>query len=224
MQKQLKYMNIEYTEKDNKYINDMIIYLEQTSEEIVNFFEIENFGNKVQVKLWDDISKFRVRNYEVYPSIADKVENVPEWCCGFAYNNNNMCYVETLCLEEYKKTLGHDNATLKDLIHLILHEFTHAVHLKIDDKDCACWLSEGLATTISHQYDGADLFFDATLEQIKNDDLVGYGNYYTMFYYVYNTYGRDYVLELVNNYELQKQVTEKLYKETVEYMKNIKKL
>ena len=41
-----------------------------------------------------------------------------------------------------------------------------------------------------------------------------------MFYYVYETYGRNYILELINNFELQKQDTERLYNETIEYIKN----
>ena len=212
-------MNIEYTEKDKLYIEELVDYIEMVSQEIVDFFGIENFGNKVEVKLWDDITEYRKSQFEVYPCGAETAAEIPKWSCGFAYSENNKSYVETLCLEEYRKTLGHDNGTLDDLKHLILHEFTHAVHLKINDKDYV-WLSEGLATTISHQYDNYDLTFDATLEQMKGDDYTHYTNYHTMFYYVYETYGRDYILELVNNYELQKQETERLYNETVEYVKN----
>lgn len=217
MKKQLKYMNIEYTKKDELYINDMVIYIEKISKEIVDFFGIKNFGNKVEVKLWDDVAEYRMRNFEIYPTIAERVEDVPKWCCGFAYLDNNTSYVETLCLEEYRKTQGHENGKINELEDLILHEFTHAVHLKINDKDY-CWLSEGLATTISHQYDNCDLTFDASLEQIMNDDYINYTNYHTMFYYVYETYGRDYILQLVNNFELQKQDTERLYNETLKYI------
>lgn len=219
MQKELKYMNIEYTEKDKLYIEELVDYIEQVSQEIVDFFGIENFENKVEVKLLDDVSKFRMRLFETYPSGAKSVEEISKWSCGFAYVDNNISYVETLCLEEYRKTLGHEKGTLEDLKHLILHEFAHAVHFKISQEDYA-WLSEGLATTISHQYDNYDLTFDATLEQMKGDDYTHYTNYHTMFYYVYEKYGRDYILELVNNYELQKQETERLYNETVEYVKN----
>lgn len=219
MQKQLKYMNIEYTEKDKLYIEKLVDYIERVSQEIVDFFGIENFGNKVEVKLLDDVSKFRIRLFETYPDGAKSVDEIPKWSCGFAYVNNNISCVETLCLEEYRKTLGHERGTLDDLKHLILHEFVHACHFKTSQEDYQ-WLSEGLATTISHQYDNYDLTFDATLEQIKGEDYTKYTNYHTMFYYVYETYGRDYILELINNYELQKQETERLYNETVEYVKN----
>ena len=212
-------MNIEYTKKDETYIEDIITYLEKISKEIVEFFEIENFGNKVEVKLWNDVSKYRERNFEIYPATSKNVEDVPKWSCGFAYLDNNTSYVETLCLEEYRKTQGHENATLDELNHLILHEFTHAVHLKIN-YNAFRWLREGLATTISHQYDNYDLTFDATLEQMKGGQFINYTNYHTMFYYVYETYGRAYILELVNNFDLQKQDTERLYNETIEYVKN----
>ncbi|MBE6153853.1 MAG: hypothetical protein E7166_06495 [Firmicutes bacterium] len=219
MRKELKYMNIEYTDKDKLYIEELVDYIEKVSQEIVNFFGIEDFGNKVEVKLWEDLSKYRTSQFKIYLCGAEKIDELPKWCCGFAYSDNNISYVETLCLEEYRKTLGHQNGTLDDLKHLILHEFTHAVHLKINDKDYQ-WLSEGLATTISHQYDNYELTFDATLEQIQGEDYTHYTNYHTMFYYVYETYGREYILQLVNNYELQKQETERLYNETVEYISN----
>lgn len=219
MRKELKYMDIEYTVKDVLYIDAMINYIEQISQEIVDFFGIENFEKKVEVKLWDDVSEFRMRLFETYPSGAKSVDEISKWSCGFVFSENNKSYVETLCLEEYRKTLGHENGTLEDLKQLILHEFTHACHLKLNGKAYQ-WLSEGLATTISHQYDNYDLTFDATLEQIKGNDYIRYTNYHTMFYYVYETYGRDYILELVNNYELQKQETERLYNETVEFVKN----
>ena len=219
MIKELKYMNIEYTEKDKLYIEELVDYIEQISQEIVDFLGIVNFGNKVEVKLWDDITKYRKSQFNVYPCGAKNADEIPKWSCGFAFSKDNKSYVETLCLEEYRKTLGHENGTLDDLKHLILHEFTHSVHLKVNDKDCV-WLSEGLATTISHQYDNYDLTFDASLGQMKGDGYTHYTNYHTMFYYVYETYGRDYILELVNNYELQKQETERLYNETVEYVKN----
>lgn len=217
MKKELTYMNIEYTDKDKLYIENLIEDIEQNSQEIVDFFEIENFGSKVEVKLWDDVKRYRLRNSEIY--FRGNEKNVPNWSCGFAYVDNVTSYVETLCLEEYRKTLSHEKGTLNDLKHLILHEFTHACHLKINTKSYI-WLSEGLATTISRQYDSCELIFDATLDQIKGKEYTKYNNYHTMFCYVYEMYGKDYILKLINNYELQKQDTEKLYNETVEYIKN----
>lgn len=218
MRVELKYINIEYSKKDDLYIDELTKYIEQNSKEIVEFFDITNFKNKVEVKLWDDLEKYRKRNFNICNNVGNSVEDVPKWSCGFTYVIDNTSYIETLCLSEYVKTKSHETGTLDDLKYLIMHEFTHACHFKINEKSCK-WLSEGLATMISKQYKNCKLKLDATLEQIKNDCYVDYTNYYTIIYYIYETYGKNYILKLINDYELQKLEIEKLYRETLDYIR-----
>ena len=44
MVKETKYIEIHYTDKDIDYINSLIDFIEKSEEEIVSFFDIENFG------------------------------------------------------------------------------------------------------------------------------------------------------------------------------------
>lgn len=137
------------------------------------------------------------------------VDEIPKWLCGVAHEN----FVYTLCLEECVKTKGHEEHNLDDLKYLIVHEFTHCCHNKFKNGSTYIWLAEGLSTTISHQYDKCDDIFNFTLEQTKNGGP-DYRNYHTMFSYVYETYGREYILELINNFSLLEEDTPKLYEET----------
>ena len=58
MIKELKYINLEYNECDKNYIDELIDYINLSSEEITNFFSIDSFNPKVDIKLYDDIDKF----------------------------------------------------------------------------------------------------------------------------------------------------------------------
>ncbi len=99
---------------------------------------------------------------------GDYKKQIPDWIFGFALSNE----VQTLSLSEYRKTKNHENATIIDLQKLIIHEFTHAAHNKIHNNCVMIWLTEGLATTLAHQYDDKKLKFDATLDEIKMGKLV----------------------------------------------------
>lgn len=213
MNKELKYIILDYNQSDLSFINEFSEFIEFHSDKIVEFFDIKNFGFKIKVKLWCNLEMFRNYYKEIGYNL-DKNGNVPKWVCGFAHGES----VEVLTLDEYKKTQSHENAIVDDLKYLILHEFVHACHKKVSSNNSYSWLSEGLATTISHQYDNASLEFNATLDEIING-CHNYVNYYTMFKYVYNTYGRNYILSLIEDYDLLKKETPKLYEEVSIYVK-----
>lgn len=202
------YIELEYSEKDVEYIEELITYINYNSQEIIDFFGITNFGEKVSIKLFDNLKHFRVACGEIRTN-----KEIPLWLCGLSFYKNNKCIIFTLCLDEYKKTDGHNNDTLKQLKLLIMHEFVHACHQKFTSNTrLPKWMSEGLATTISHQYDNIEMYFDATLEQVINGET-NFINYHTMFSYVLNKYGRNYILELLKNKEYLEKETPKLYEE-----------
>ncbi len=66
---------------------------------------------------------------------------------------------------------------------------------------------------MSHQYRNVKLFFKASLDDMING-CNHYNNYHTMFVYTLETYGRDYVLQLVHNYDKLVEDTPKLFEET----------
>lgn len=211
MKKELAYMTIKYTKSDEKYIDGFISYLEQVSQEIIDFFNIDHLDNKISATLWDSLESFR----DLYLKLNQDETKVPDWVCGFVHDRN----VETLTLSEYRKTHGHENASIQGLMRLILHEFIHACHRSISSHKSYAWLSEGLATTISHQYDNSSMSFDATYKEMLNGGS-NYCNYHTMFSYVKDTYGRDYVLKLINDFTFLEKETPRSFKETKNYVEN----
>lgn len=216
MVKETKYIEIHYTDKDTDYINSLIDFIEKSEEEIVSFFDIENFGIKVMLNLFDDLGCFR-KNI----STRRKNNEVPQWLCGFSFIENNKFIINTLCLQEYRKTMGHANCNLKDLKHLIMHEFVHScqqkyIKLNTNTNRMPIWLKEGMAIFVSHQYENTKLDFNATLKEII-DGNTSYSNYYSMFSYVYNSYGKEYILELLGNCDKLINETPYLFEEVKKY-------
>lgn len=201
--KELKYIKIEYNDEDISYIEELCDYVNQSCENIIMFFQLKNFREKINVRLWNNITSFR-KHYKQVQTVEPKM-----WVCGFVNNS----YVEILSLNEYRKAKTHENATLNDLKYLIMHEFVHSCHRKLTSEPTYYWLGEGIAVYLSHQQDECKKKFDMTLEQVKNGGP-NYVNYYTMFDYVYKTYGKNYILDLIMNFELLKRDTPRLYEET----------
>ncbi len=210
MIKENKYMVINYTNKDLEYIDYLCTQLEINSFRIVNFFNLHNFGEKIIININDDLNFFRNKIKKI------RKKECEEWLCGLSYNK---IFIETLCLEEYRKTKSHNKVDINDMLLLILHEFVHSCCNKINDKMKVAWLSEGLATTLSGQYDNIDnKFFDATKDEMINGTSKYY-NYYLMFKYVIDNYGKDYILCLISNIEILNKETPKLYEEAKKYYK-----
>ncbi len=214
MKKELDSMIIYYTEKDMDYIDELADYVNNNCKEILDFFDILQLDKKVNVYFHNSVDEFREKCMEF--GLGDENGNVPLWICGF---KNYLNDIHTLCLEEYRKTDGHKNGNLNDLKSLILHEFSHRAYsyaTKDDDisysKGRYIWLNEGIATEISHQYDNVKLSFRASLDDMINGCNI-YDNYHTMFVYTLETYGRDYVLQLVHDYDKLIEDTPKLFDE-----------
>lgn len=103
---------------------------------------------KLKYKIWDNLDLFR-KFVKEKNAFLDNNGNVADWLCGITYDN----HIDTLTLDEYRKTKYYENSELKDMINLVLHEFVRACHDKKRKKEnISKWLSEGLATTISGQY------------------------------------------------------------------------
>lgn len=215
MEKINDFFIIKYTNNDKDYIDEIEKYLLNEIENIINFFEIDNYGEKIIINLFDSINKLWELHNDLYNTI-EKYGKVPEGVCGFSVKNN----IFTLTYSEFIKSKGHENSSLNDLKKLILHELIHCIHAKKNTKTLyKIWLSEGIATTLSHQYDGKEKQFDTTFEDLNNGKCY-YSNYNAIFEYILNNYEKEYIMKLINDYQFLENETLKLYNETVIYYKN----
>lgn len=194
MKTESKYFIFDYSINDLTYIDDLIEYLYKEIIGIISFFELNKFGNKIQIHLFDNVNKL----WDLHDNLYDtrkRFGEVPNWICGFSVKDD----VFTLCLEELRKTKNKDKANLDELKSLILHEVIHSIHSKVNlETTSSIWLSEGLATTLSHQYDCAEIKLDSSIDDI----LIGncyYYNYNAIFQYILNNYDKKFILNLIND-------------------------
>lgn len=216
----LDYFDIEYTKKDEKYIDLVIEELKEKNIEIMSFFNLEKLSRKIQIKFWSSLKEYR----DFFNKRMEKYnKKVNDWEVGRATNNQKECRIDLLCLSERKKCKGHAEDTIDNLLKVTIHEFTHICHFEYSNRlPSMTWFLEALATNLSNQYDNLDI--NCSLEDIL-EGKAHYSNYYAMGKYLLDNYDRSYILELAKNKDLLESETEKIFIHAVEYSKtNQKKL
>ena len=211
MYKKTKYIKIYYNKEDNSYIDELIEYISNEEINILHFFNMDTINNKVIVNIYNNINNFR----ENCKNIKNN-NDIPLWLSGLSYYKDNIYYIDTLSLKEYKITKSHKNATISDLKKLIVHEFTHSIeYIYSNNENTYKWLNEGCATYLSKQYKEKDLILSVSYEDLLNSNI-DYRNYFTMFYYLVNNYNKEYILNLFKDEELLMKESLIIYNKTKE--------
>ena len=201
MKKELDYLIIYYSDKDKVYIDYIVDKINNKSKEIVDFFDVK-VPIKSEVKLYDDLDKFR-KDYKIITKKDPK-----DWVCGLSYDNK----INSLTLEELKKTYNHENNTIEDLYKLILHEFVHSIN-NIRCNNSEIWLKEGLATYLSGQYPNSNEI-KVSYEEIINGTC-SYTDYRALVKYIIENYDHDYILKLIDDNKFLLTESKRLYEEAL---------
>ena len=146
MQKELKYLIINYSAKDLEYIDELLEYVDNASEKIVKWFGFKDFGAKPVVTIFGGTKEF-------YQAILDykPEEKIYDWISGYAFKKDGINIIYTLSVEGLLQT-AHKNANVLKLERLIIHEFSHSCQQKIKNSSTAIWLLEGMAGFLAGQY------------------------------------------------------------------------
>lgn len=214
MRKETKYFIINYTTSDINYIDNICNYLDKEIIKIIDFFALNEYSEKIEITLFNDVNEL-YRLHDKFFKTIEKYGYVPKWVCGFSKDAK----VYTLSLNELIKTSNHEKSTLEELKQLILHESIHSIHYKKNKQTLYVrYLSEALATNLSHQYDNEDVRFDATKDEILKGNCYYY-NYNAIFIYLLEKYGKEYILKLITNLDFLNKETPKICDEVIEFYK-----
>ena len=220
MKKIFDIFEIEYTNIDLEYIDELINYLKNNYKRIMVFFGIKTFKEKIKIKIWNNVEEYRNYFNTIYKKYGYN-KTVPSWEMARVFTDTSP----KIFLISYKESLkckGHQKDDLNKYLKVILHEFVHTCQFEFNNhNESLTWLNEALATTLSHQYDNYPLTLDVSLDSIINGQA-SYINYYTMGKYLINNYSKEYILELAKNRELLTKDTSKIYEETLLYINNRK--
>lgn len=209
-----EHFDIEYTKKDEEYIDLVIQKLKEKNIEIMSFFNLENLSRNIQIKFWNSLEEYRNFFNERMKKYNKKVN---DWEVGRATNNQKECRIDLLCLSERKRCQGHAEDTIDNLLKLVIHEFTHICTLEYNNhQESMIWFLEALATNLSNQFDNSNI--NCSLEDILAGKAY-YSNYYAMGKYLLDNYDKDYILELAKNKKLLEKETKNIYNSLVKYTK-----
>ncbi len=195
---------IEYPNKSDFDIETVSHEIDEACIPVLNFFGISGVDKKTKAKLWGSLDDFR----NLYRVVFKR--DPGGWVCGFVYNGS----LQTLTLDEHRKTNSHENDTLSDLLKVIVHEFAHNVHSKYTNiKKLPKWVSEGIACCLANQYENREPnSFKATLEQLKYGGCSYVDNKLMMKHVLLNN-NREYVWNILTSPEFSFSETEKIYNE-----------
>lgn len=219
MIKEFKNFTIEYTEDDLTYIDDLLQNFLYSQEKIMNFYNLEKLDKKVQIKIWNDITK-----YEKYiKSEMKRIYNVEitmnDWEVGRAITTKTDSQIHILSYKERIKRKGHNKDKIEALIKVVAHEFAHTCHEQFKNyQPTLIWINEALATVHANQYDDEKPVLDCTLDELLNGK-VNYVRYRTLGTYLFENYDKKYILELAKNNELLKAQTPIIFEEAKQWIK-----
>lgn len=186
-----------YYNEEDKNVVYLIDSLNEGSKQIMNFFNLKSFSNKIVIKIYYLLDDY-ITHVNLYLSGDNRIYQ--DWMKADTFDGN----INMLSLDLCQKSQVHKNFTLEDFKKSILHELTHICHHKLTDgnnQPCYTWLAEGLATNLSGQKYNSKI--NCTYEELitnfynaKNS----YGVAYQIVKYGLENYGKDFILKLINNY------------------------
>ena len=194
---------IKYNECDKEYINNLINYINEEYNKILDFFGIDILKKKLIINIYDDINK-----YKEY-----RGNNINDTSVGNMDVSDSNYYINVLSYKEYIKRKGNEEKNINDYFKLIIHELIHVFHEEYGTlHKSLIWIREGLAIYLSHQYDGVIKRLNkCKLVDLLEDNRCYYINYYVLIDYVFNKYGKAYINNLISNPKIQIEETKKIF-------------
>lgn len=198
MERISKFADFTYSENSEKYISDMVKYLDENAYSILKFFGVSSDETNITVNIFDDLDEFRKHVKETRKKYG-KEKDTEEWICGFTAGN----HIDIINYDLYKDM---KNESFEDYKKMLVHEFVHAVHFTSKDenykKDAGSkWINEGLAIYFSKQMD-SNITFDknVTKEILRNGDT-NYKNYFLAFLKVLNSTDINFIRDISTKYD-----------------------
>lgn len=206
-----KDFDIYYTNDDIDYIQEIINVLNQRIPELITFFKIESLEieDRLQIILYNDYNQF------IKDCTTNKIAP-PSYTAALFHRIHGINTIRVLNLKKQKYASGHESDNLEKLILRILHECAHALHrIKIKmplTQGSTPWFIDGLATTITHQYDHIPLETKCNLEDIINQK-VHYNTYRTLVTHLLQEYGQEFLLTILDKKEMQEKILPRICEE-----------
>ncbi len=199
-------------ENDLKYKDEMIYNLQNNTQRILAFFELEKLSNKQKIVIYNSVEKYKAHMEKYVPEYKD-------WMIGDTYGEN----INLLSFDEVKKLDSHKNITMDGFMKGILHEFVHVCQGEYGKNERELlWFWEALAVNLSGQPNKPISLADCDFSLLKKDFNNVKGNYnyaYELGKYILETYSHEEIMEFIKNPDLFKSMEYKIFESALEKQK-----
>lgn len=202
MKKESKYAILNFQKQDENLANILAEYLDENTKKLYDFFEIAFQGEKSNITIVPSKKEFDI----IYRKANNKPENEPiqDWIIGTC-SNRIIFYVSlndydntahkfdkkdyAIALENYKKTILHEQ------VHFVNELFSK----QNNSPETIKFLSEGIATYLSGQYENQNVGFYADADTLLNQNKNPYDQYFLITKYLAENFDKETVLSLFKN-------------------------
>ena len=177
--------------KSKEWQKDLSNQLEKEMNRILSFFEVQEFKEPKQVRIWENQSEYQKYLEQYVPKYYD-------WMIMDTFDGN----INVLDYEECKKTNAHKNMTIEEYQKNIIHELVHATQQEINpNSEGVEWFWEALATNLANPYDHVVqiIYSKDELMYHFNDLKFNYETAYTLGKFMLESYPHEKILEMVKN-------------------------
>lgn len=202
MKKESKYAILNFQKQDENLANILAEYLDEKTKKLYDFFGIAFQGEKSNITIVPSKKEFDI----IYRKANNKPENEPiqDWIIGTC-NNGIIFYVSlndydntahkfdkkdyAIALENYKKTILHEQ------VHFVNELFSK----QNNSPETIKFLSEGIATYLSGQYENQNVGFYADADTLLNQNKNPYDQYFLITKYLAENFDKETILSLFKN-------------------------
>lgn len=205
---------IRYSEKDKKYIDEIINVLNEKSKHIMNFFKLENLSKKVNIVIWDSKEKYIEQLEKQLKKIGREYK---EWMKADTFDGN----INMMNIEDVKTIKNREKFSLNDFLESICHEFVHICQKETNGSKAPTWVKEMLATNLGNPSNNKNVYINTTITELNsNFDNIknNYSTVYTIGKYLLKKYGEDYIYNIVNSEEKIKNELPILFEEAKDFV------
>lgn len=193
---------IKYSNKDTKYLAEIVEVINAKKEELFNFFKINKLKGKVNVVIWESVESYK---NNILPYLEKSNKEYEEWMIGDTYDGN----INMMTIDAVKTTKNREDYNLEEFLNVVCHELVHICHKESKIKEIKGWLWETLATNLGETGGSYNIVeIDCELDELVNNFNKVRNNYpiaCTFGKYLFNRFSADEVYNLfvdVNDNEI----------------------
>lgn len=211
MNEELDKFIIFFGENDISYIDKLVNVLNSKVLEIMDFFRINDFNEKIVIKIYDDKDKYKNNLINVWRKNGIN----RDFQDNFIANTEDGC-INMLSFDLVRSIKDFEDYSIDEFCYNVRHEFVHICQQIVGSANDG-WFWEVLATNLGNPECQREVKINCSLDDVKYrfDEIDGYGVVYTIGNYLFSNYSKDFILELVLDNDKLLDFESRLFDEVV---------